>query len=326
MPVAGLGTRLLPATKSQPKEVLPVGRKPVVQYVVEELTRVRMKRFLFITGPGKTSIENHFDLNPELIQLLHETGKEDLLAEFGYERTPAQYFYTRQRQLLGLGQAVSCAIIVATLRCLIEFYDVVIPLEAQPSFVLSIEREELGIAAGLQDRVIQVYEGPVSMDFDRAREHDVHGFKCYHYKPLDPALLPAIYLAYHDALSEPTEVFHNDIRARFDRGEEKVVNAMKHFVELAAATREALIDHDANRLGRLMDENFDTRRSLYNLPPWQVQMIETARRCGASAKFAGSGGAIIGTYRDEAMFELLSRALGAMHSRAIKLQVVPNEG
>lgn len=109
VPVAGLGTRLLPATKSQPKEMLPVGRKPVVQYVVEELTRMGMKRFLFITGPGKTSIENHFDLNVELIQTLRETGKEDLLAEFEFERMPVQYFYTRQRQLLGLGHAVSCA-------------------------------------------------------------------------------------------------------------------------------------------------------------------------------------------------------------------------
>ncbi len=109
VPVAGLGTRLLPATKSQPKEMLPVGRKPVVQYVVEELTRVGMSQLLFITGPGKTSIENHFDLNGELIQMLRETGKEELLAEFEFERAPVQYFYTRQRQLLGLGHAVLCA-------------------------------------------------------------------------------------------------------------------------------------------------------------------------------------------------------------------------
>jgi UTP--glucose-1-phosphate uridylyltransferase len=109
IPVAGLGTRLLPATKSQPKEMLPVGRKPVVQYVVEELTRVGMKRLLFITGPGKASIENHFDLDGELIQVLRETGKEDLLAELEFERTPVQYFYTRQRELLGLGHAVLCA-------------------------------------------------------------------------------------------------------------------------------------------------------------------------------------------------------------------------
>jgi UTP--glucose-1-phosphate uridylyltransferase len=109
VPVAGLGTRLLPATKSQPKEMLPVGRKPVVQYVVEELTRVGMKRVLFVTGPGKASIENHFDLNGELIQTLRESGKEDLLVELEYERATVQYFYTRQRQLLGLGHAVACA-------------------------------------------------------------------------------------------------------------------------------------------------------------------------------------------------------------------------
>src|SRR5512138_1667165 len=109
VPVAGLGTRLLPATKSQPKEMLPVGRKPVVQYVVEELTRMKMKRVLFITGPGKTSIENHFDLNEELIQELRETGKEELLEELEFERAPLQYFYTRQRELLGLGHAIQCA-------------------------------------------------------------------------------------------------------------------------------------------------------------------------------------------------------------------------
>ena len=109
VPVAGLGTRLLPATKSQPKEMLPVGRKPVVQYVVEELSHIGMQRILFITGPGKASIENHFDLDNELIQLLRQNGKEELLAELSFERAPLQYFYTRQRRQLGLGHAVSCA-------------------------------------------------------------------------------------------------------------------------------------------------------------------------------------------------------------------------
>src|SRR3982750_4803278 len=109
IPVAGLGTRLLPATKSQPKEMLPVGRKPVVQYVVEELTRVGMKRVLFVTGPGKASIENHFDLSSELTQTLRESGREELLEELEFERSAVQYFYTRQRQLLGLGHAVLCA-------------------------------------------------------------------------------------------------------------------------------------------------------------------------------------------------------------------------
>src|SRR5215468_4676133 len=109
VPVAGQGTRLLPSTKSQPKEMLPVGRKPVVQYVVEELALSGIRRLLFITGPGKTSIENHFDLNAELIAFLRETGKEDLLEELDFERQELQYFYTRQRRQLGLGHAVLCA-------------------------------------------------------------------------------------------------------------------------------------------------------------------------------------------------------------------------
>lgn len=220
-----------------------------------------------------------------------------------------------------VGLAGSSALIVATLRCLMEFYAVEIPFEAQPTLVLSVERDELNISAGLQDRVIQVYEGLVYMDFDPAQEHLVGGLKTYKYEPLPTDVLPPLYVAYHDSLSEPTEVFHNDIRGRFNRGDEKVVNAMKHFAEIAAGGREALLNHDAKRLAELIDENFNTRRGIYNLPPWQVQMVEVARQCGASAKFAGSGGAIVGSYRDEAMYEELCAKLTALGSRVIKPQL-----
>jgi glucuronokinase len=225
-----------------------------------------------------------------------------------------RYATTIPRQV---GLAGSSAIIVATLRSLMEFYGVTIPLEVQPSFVLRVEQEELGITAGLQDRVIQVYENLVYMDFDRARERTIAGFACYEYEPLPSSLLPPLYLAYHDALSEPTEVFHNNIRERFNRGEPAVVNAMTHVAELARQGREALLAGDAGRLGRLMDENFDTRRSIYALPAWQIAMVETARSCGATAKFAGSGGAILGTYRDGDMFARLTDALAAIGSRVI---------
>ena len=141
VPVAGLGTRLLPATKSQPKEMLPVGRKPGVQYVVEELTRAGMQRMLFVTGPGKTSIENHFDLNDELIQSLRETGKEELLEELEFERAPVQYFYTRQRQLLGLGHAVLCAEpFVGNLPFVVALGDSIIGLHAQSDIVRRMTR------------------------------------------------------------------------------------------------------------------------------------------------------------------------------------------
>ena len=109
VPVAGHGTRLLPATKSQPKEMLPVGRKPVVQYIIDELAQSGIRRTLFITGPGKTSIENHFDINPELISMLRETGREEQLCELQFERQQMEYFYTRQRRQLGFGHAVLCA-------------------------------------------------------------------------------------------------------------------------------------------------------------------------------------------------------------------------
>jgi glucuronokinase len=217
-----------------------------------------------------------------------------------------------------VGLAGSSALIVATLRCLMEFYGLEIPLEAQPTLVLSVERDELGIAAGLQDRVIQVYEGLVYMDFDLAQEHLVGGLKCYKYEPMPTSLLPTLYVAYHDSLSEPTEVSHNDIRGRFNRGEEKVVNAMKHFAEIATEGRVALLDHDTKRLTALIDENFNTRRNICNLPSWQIQMVEAARHCGASAKFAGSGGAIIGTYHGEEMYEELCAKLTAIGSRVIK--------
>ncbi len=221
-----------------------------------------------------------------------------------------------------VGLAGSSAIITATLRGLMEFYAVEIPREVQPSLILSVENDELGIAGGLQDRVVQVYEGMVYMDFAQEQERIVHGFKCYHYEPMDPALLPPIYLSYHHGLSEPTEIFHNDIRGRFNRGEPQVVSAMKHFAELAACAREALLEGDAERLAQLMNENFDTRRNIYNLPPWQIEMVEAARRCGASAKFAGSGGAIIGAYRDEPMFEELRAALSAMGCNTVKPQIL----
>jgi UTP--glucose-1-phosphate uridylyltransferase len=109
VPVAGLGTRLLPATKSQPKEMLPVARKPIVQYVVEELVSNGIEQVLFVTGRSKTSIENHFDHDPELFQALNQSKKTDLLKDIDFESLKANFFYTRQRLQRGLGDAIMCA-------------------------------------------------------------------------------------------------------------------------------------------------------------------------------------------------------------------------
>src|SRR5713226_4485557 len=142
VPVAGQGTRLLPSTKSQPKEMLPVGRKPVVQYVVEELAHSGIRRLLFVTGPGKTSIENHFDINPELIACLRETGKEELLEELDFERQGLDYFYTRQRKQLGLGHAVLCAQpLVGDQPFVVALGDTIIGLHAQSQIIRRMTEE-----------------------------------------------------------------------------------------------------------------------------------------------------------------------------------------
>jgi UTP--glucose-1-phosphate uridylyltransferase len=142
VPVAGQGTRLLPSTKSQPKEMLPVGRKPVVQYVVEELNGSGIRRLLFITGPGKSSIENHFDINVELIAFLRETGKEELLEELDFERQNVQYFYTRQRRQLGLGHAVLCGQpLVGEQPFVVALGDSIIGINAQSEIVRRMVEE-----------------------------------------------------------------------------------------------------------------------------------------------------------------------------------------
>jgi len=211
-----------------------------------------------------------------------------------------------------VGLAGSSAIIVATLRALMEFYEVEIPQRVQPSLALTVETGELGITAGLQDRVIQVYGGMVAMDFGREKVECCEGFECGDYVRLDPAGLPRLYVAYSNEAGEPTEVFHNRLRERYEQGEPEVLEAMDRFAELTTEGVEALAGGDVERLHRLLDANYDLRASICQLPSEHVSMIEAARSAGASAKFAGSGGAIIGSCLDDAMYQRLRQALAGL--------------
>ena len=107
VPAAGLGTRLLPATKSQPKEMLPVGRKPILQHVIEELQAADLHQILIITGRRKRAIEDHLDADPDLIAILKKTGKEREAAGLSYTENRTRFFYTRQSIQKGLGDAVA---------------------------------------------------------------------------------------------------------------------------------------------------------------------------------------------------------------------------
>lgn len=216
---------------------------------------------------------------------------------------------------LRLGMGGSSAIITAGLRALIEYFEVEIPAPEQANLVLQTETRELGVGAGLQDRVIQTYEGVVYMDFARERmEKQGYGG----YESLDPALLGNVYVAYRTSLSEGTEVFHNDIRSRFAAGDADVVDAMKRWAEIAREGRQALLDGDRDRLGALVNENFDLRSSIYRVSEGNLQMLQAARAAGATAKFAGSGGAIVGTYRDQPHFEELRDELAKLNVATIQ--------
>nr|WP_240606296.1 UTP--glucose-1-phosphate uridylyltransferase GalU [Euzebya rosea] len=109
IPAAGLGTRFLPATKAQPKEMLPLVDKPAIQYVVEEAVRAGLDDILMVTGRGKRALEDHFDQAVELERQLAATGKEDLLAAVQAVTQLALVHYVRQGKPLGLGHAVGCA-------------------------------------------------------------------------------------------------------------------------------------------------------------------------------------------------------------------------
>lgn len=219
-----------------------------------------------------------------------------------------------------VGMAGSSAIITACLRALMTFYGMDIPKTVQSNLILSVENEELSIPAGLQDRVAQVYQGLVYMDFDRQYMED-HGHGLYDYLPYKN--LPPIYVAYRDDMSEGTEVFHNDIRGRFNRGETEVVDAMRYWADLTERVKEAILKKEGHEvIGPLLDANFDKRRQLYKISKGNLEMVEAARSVGASAKFCGSGGAIVGTYKDEAMYAKLEKVLTAHNITLLKPQFV----
>ena len=109
IPAAGLGTRFLPATKAQPKEMLPVYDKPTIQYVIEESVNSGVDDILIVTGKGKRSIEDHFDRSFELEHHLKTKGKEDFLKEIEYISELADIHFIRQKKQKGLGDAIYCA-------------------------------------------------------------------------------------------------------------------------------------------------------------------------------------------------------------------------
>ncbi|KAF8749346.1 hypothetical protein HU200_012676 [Digitaria exilis] len=231
-------------------------------------------------------IQNNISLKPENFTLSYDTN------------------IPRQAGLSG-----SSAIVCAALSCLLDFYDVrhLIKVELRPNLILDAEKE-LGIVAGLQDRVAQVYGGLVYMDFSKEHMDKLgHGI----YRPLDVNLLPPLYLIYAENPSDSGKV-HSTVRRRWLDGDEFIILRMEEVAQLALDGHRALLQKNYAELARLMNRNFDLRREMFGddvLGSVNIKMVEVARSVGAASKFTGSGGAVVALCPDgEAQVELLHKA------------------
>jgi len=209
-----------------------------------------------------------------------------------------------------VGLAGSSAIVIACARALCDLHGVVLQREELAALALAVESEDLGIAAGLQDRMVQAREALVAMDFGG---HPV-------YEELDPQLLPDLFVAWHPDAAAPSGVAHGELRERHERGEVEVIAVMARLADHAARARDALLTEDHATFARCMDASFDERLKIMSVDPLTARMVETARATGASANSAGSGGAIVGTLPSEECWKRLSQALSRMGAESVRPQ------
>ncbi|KAI9072137.1 hypothetical protein K1719_045914 [Acacia pycnantha] len=197
------------------------------------------------------------------------------------------------------GLSGSSAIVCAALNCLLDFYKVrhLIKVEVRPGLILSAENE-LGIVAGLQDRVAQVYGGLVYMDFSKENMDNLgHGI----YIPMDISLLPPLYLIYAENPSDSGKV-HSKVRQRWLEGDEFIISSMLEVANIAKEGKTVLENKDYSKLAALMNKNFELRRSMFGddaLGDLNIKMVEVARKAGAASKFTGSGGAVVAFCPDD---------------------------
>jgi len=208
-----------------------------------------------------------------------------------------------------VGLSGSSGIVTATMRALMQFHNVEIPKHYLPTLVLACERDELGITAGLQDRVIQAYEGMVYMDFDRAQVESKGYGK---YEPLRPDPMPPLYVAYDPDRAEVSDVPHRNLKQMWQSGDPTVVSAMRELADLTDRARAALLSADWRELGRCVDANYAVRLRIMNVAPENHRMVEAARSVGCSAHFSGSGGAICGLYDGGTQYQRLVDAMTAI--------------
>ncbi len=200
---------------------------------------------------------------------------------------------------MGLGG--SSAIVIATIRAARKLHDVSLPHDELAMLALAVETEELGIAAGPQDRVAQAYGGLTFMDFTGAGR----------YEPLDPTLLPPLVVGWRADTGAESGPVHSDLRERYRRGDTTVVGALATAAAAAHEARAALLARDHDHFRVCVDATFDARQRMMSLDPRHVEMVSVARAAGAAANNTGSGGAIVAVCRDDRHREVVAERLAA---------------
>ncbi len=226
------------------------------------------------------------------------------------------YRTTIPRQV-GLGG--SSALVVATLKALSELTELEIPQPVLPSVALRVETEQLGITAGLQDRVVQSYGGLVAMNFGEMTTDARFGVSHGEYRSHDADKLPPLFLAYTERAAEPSEGYHRLLRRRFDEGDAAIRETLRSLASLVVEGEAALRWGNAERFGELIGENMRLRRALGKIPESQLALIEAADSLDLPATFAGSGGAIVGAYEEPDQLTALSGLMAKLEASVVPL-------
>jgi len=220
-----------------------------------------------------------------------------------------------------LGLAGSSAIVTACMRALQKFYNVAIIPQELANLVLSVERDELGIAAGLQDRVAQAYNVPVFMDFSR-KHMDEFGYGIY--EPLNIPEDLKLFVAFRTDLAEGSEILHSRLREDYNNGVPAVLAAVEEWAHLTEVVRDAMQNGDYGTIERALRRNFALRCEVCSstVSPKNRLMVELANQLGAAAKLTGSGGAIIGIYHDDKHFQQLKELFAKNQIEILKPHIV----
>jgi mevalonate kinase len=246
-------------------------------------------------GPGGAAL-----MAATLARLRSHTGTADPIALSCETTVPRE-----------VGLAGSSAIVIACARAFLALHGISLAADELARLALAVETEDLGIAAGLQDRIVQSREALVAMDFGGEPS----------FEELDPALLPPLFVAWHPDAAAPSGIAHAELKARHAAGDPHLSAALARLADLASEARRALIDGSRADFAATLDASFDERRGIMPVDEHTAAMVEVARSHGAAANSAGSGGAIVGTLPGADTWTALERELRGAGAQAIRPRV-----